>query len=50
MFKKLLWALLGVLIMVPIVGSIAGIKISQFKAMGASAAQQVVPRERVNTV
>jgi membrane fusion protein (multidrug efflux system) len=48
MFKKVLLAILGLVISVPIAGSLVGIKILQFKAMGEAAAQQVMPPETVN--
>jgi len=47
MFKKLLWALLGIIIIVPIGASIAGIKVLQFKAMGDAAASMTMPPETV---
>jgi membrane fusion protein (multidrug efflux system) len=47
MFKKFLWALLGIIIVVPIAASIAGIKLLQFKAMGAAAAKMAMPPEPV---
>jgi membrane fusion protein (multidrug efflux system) len=49
MLKKILWTLLGIIIVVPIVAGLAGAKIWQFKAMGADAAAQVVPPETVNS-
>jgi membrane fusion protein, multidrug efflux system len=47
--KKLLWAFLGIIIVLPIAAGIGGIKIFQFKAMGAASANQAMPPETVNT-
>lgn len=42
------FALLGILIAVPVVAALVGIKLMQFNAMGAAAAQQVPPPQPVN--
>ena len=41
--KRLRWALLGVLIVLPIAAGIVAIKVRQFRAMGAALARQVIP-------
>jgi membrane fusion protein (multidrug efflux system) len=46
--KRLRWVILGIIIVLPIVAGIIGIKVLQFRTMGAAAAQQVMPPERVN--
>ena len=46
--KRIRWVILGILIVLPIAGGIIGIKVLQFRTMGAAAAQQVMPPERVN--
>ncbi|NNE38427.1 MAG: efflux RND transporter periplasmic adaptor subunit [Gammaproteobacteria bacterium] len=48
MLKKILLILMGLVIAIPIAGSLVGIKIMQFKAMGDAAAQQLIPPETVN--
>lgn len=48
--KKLRWAVVGILIILPIVGALVGIKVLQFKAMDAASAQFVIPPETVNAV
>ena len=48
MLKRLLWVLGGLLIALPIVVSLVGIKLMQFKAMGDASAQMVMPPEMVN--
>jgi len=48
MLKRFLYTVLGLAIAIPIAGSLVGIKIIQFKAMGDAAAQQVIPPETVN--
>ncbi len=48
MFTKLRWAALGLLIVVPVVGGIVGVKALQFRAMGEASARMVVPPEKVN--
>lgn len=50
MLEKLRWAALGIIIVLPIVGSIFVIKALQFRAMGAASAQFVIPPEPVNAV
>src|SRR5262245_22959364 len=45
--RKLLWALLGIMIVLPVAGTLIGIKAVQFRALGEAAAQQVPPPERV---
>ncbi len=47
-WKRLRWVILGVVIVLPIAGGLIGMKVLQFRAMGAAAAQQVMPPERVN--
>ena len=49
MIKKLLWAFVGILIVVPIVAGLAGVKMSQFTAMGEAAKEMVTPPEVVTT-
>ncbi len=49
MHKKIIYALLGILFVVPVVGTIAGIKYFQIQALIASAANQTVPPEAVNS-
>jgi len=49
MIKKLLWAFVGILIVVPIVAGLAGVKMSQFTAMGDAAKEMVTPPEVVTT-
>ena len=46
--QKLRWAVFGIIIVLPIAGSIAGIKVLQSRAVGAASAQQVIPPEPVN--
>ena len=48
--KNLLWAILGIVIVLPVVGGIIGIKIFQFKAMNDAEARQVMPPQPVNAV
>ena len=48
--KNLLWAVLGIVIVLPVVGGIIGIKIFQFKAMNDAEARQVMPPQPVNAV
>ncbi|PID42152.1 MAG: efflux transporter periplasmic adaptor subunit [Proteobacteria bacterium] len=48
MLKKILWAILGIVIAIPIVGGIAGIKLSQFEAMREAGANRSRPPTRVN--
>ena len=48
MLKRLLWVLGGLLIALPIVFSLVGIKLMQFKAMGDASAQMDMPPETVN--
>lgn len=49
MLKKLLLAIVGIVIAVPIVGSIVGIKLSQFGALGEAGANMVMPPTVVNS-
>jgi membrane fusion protein, multidrug efflux system len=46
--NRLLWAVFGIIIVLPIAGGIIAIKAFQFKAMGAATANQVVPPQPVN--
>jgi membrane fusion protein, multidrug efflux system len=46
--KSLRWVVLGIVIALPIAGGIIAIKASQFKAMGAATANQVIPPQPVN--
>lgn len=46
--KEFRLILLGLLIALPVVGSLVGIKLIQFSAMGEAAAKQVMPPEPVN--
>src|SRR5262245_41635917 len=48
LLKRLGWAVLGVLIVLPIAGAIVAIKVFQFKAMALATANQVVPPQPVN--
>lgn len=48
MQRKLLWALVGILIAVPIIVALVGTKILQFQAMAEAGAQFVMPPEPVN--
>lgn len=48
MLRKLLWAGVGVIIVLPIIGSLIVIKLAQFEAMGSASAQQQMPPEPVN--
>src|SRR5262245_57034493 len=48
LLKRLYWALFGVAIVLPIAGGLVAIKVSQFKAMGAATAHQVMPPLPVN--
>jgi membrane fusion protein (multidrug efflux system) len=50
MFKKILLVLLGIVIVVPIIGSIVGVKLGQFEAMGEAAAKTKMPPTPVNSV
>jgi membrane fusion protein (multidrug efflux system) len=46
--KRLLWWILGVVIVLPIVGAMVGIKVLQFRAMAKAGEQMVMPPEKVN--
>ena len=46
--KKFRSVILGILIVIPIIGALVGIKLLQFGAMDAAAKQQVMPPEPVN--
>lgn len=48
--KPFLWLILGIVIVLPIVGSILGIKLFQFKAMSDAAARQIPPPATVNSI
>ena len=48
MLKKLLWVVVGLILVIPIVVGIVGIKLEQFKAMGDAATQMLVQPEVVN--
>jgi len=48
--KNILWAILGVVIVLPFVGGITGIKVFQFKAMSDANARQMMPPQPVNFV
>jgi membrane fusion protein (multidrug efflux system) len=48
LLQTLRWAVFGILIVLPIAGGIVAIKASQFKAMGAATAHQVMPPQPVN--
>ncbi|MCP5206466.1 MAG: efflux RND transporter periplasmic adaptor subunit [Hahellaceae bacterium] len=50
MFKKILLVLLGIVIVVPIIGSIVGVKLGQFEAMGEAGANMKMPPTPVNSV
>ena len=46
--KNILWAIIGVVIVLPLVGGIFGIKVFQFKAMSDASAKQMMPPQPVN--
>ncbi len=48
LLKRVRWAIFGLIIVLPIAGGIVAIKASQFKAMGAATAHQVMPPQPVN--
>lgn len=48
--RNFLWAIFGIVLVLPVAGGILGIKLFQFKAMGDAAAQQVFPPEPVNAI
>jgi membrane fusion protein (multidrug efflux system) len=48
LLRTLRWAVLGIIIVLPIAGGIIAIKASQFKAMAAATANQVMPPQPVN--
>jgi membrane fusion protein, multidrug efflux system len=48
--KHILWAIVGIVIVLPLVGGIIGIKVFQFKAMGDAEAHQTMPPQVVNAV
>jgi membrane fusion protein (multidrug efflux system) len=48
LLKNLGWSVLGIVIALPIVAALVGVKLLQFKEMDAKAAQQVMPPEVVN--
>ncbi len=48
--RRFLWTLLGIVIVLPFIGGIVGIKIFQFKAMGDANAKQIMPPQAVNVV
>lgn len=48
MLKKLLLTLLGIVIVTPIIGSLVGIKLGQFEAMGEAGASMKMPPTPVN--
>lgn len=47
--KQFLWVLLGLIIVVPIIATLVGVKLDQFSTMGEEAAQMVMPPETVNS-
>jgi len=49
-FRNILWAIIGVVIVLPVAVGLVGIKIFQFKTMGDAAAKQVIPPLPVNAV
>ena len=49
-FSRIRFVIIGLLIALPIVGGLVGIKVLQFSAMGEAAAQQVMPPEPVNAI
>jgi membrane fusion protein (multidrug efflux system) len=49
-FSRIRFVIIGLLIALPIVGGLIGIKVLQFSAMGEAAAQQVMPPEPVNAI
>ena len=48
LLRNLGWSILGIVIATPIVAALVGVKLLQFDAMDAKAAQQVMPPEVVN--
>lgn len=44
------WAILGIVIVLPVVGGLIGIKVFQFKTMSDAAARQTIPPQVVNSV
>ncbi len=50
MLKNLLWALLGIIIVLPMIAGLGGIKLEQFSSMEESAAKQIIPPEVVNMI
>lgn len=50
MFKKFRWVIVGVILAVPIIAGLVGIKLLQFKTMGDAFAQMVMPPQPVNSV
>lgn len=46
--RKYRWTLLGIVIVLPIVGAIVGIKVFQFRAMSDAEAKQVMPPTPIN--
>ncbi len=50
MSRKIRWAALGIIVVLPIVGGIVTVKFLQFRAMGAASAQQVMLPEPVTVV
>ncbi|WP_116472983.1 efflux RND transporter periplasmic adaptor subunit [Zobellella maritima] len=50
MLRHLLWAGVGIIVVLPIVGGLMAIKLFQFEAMEAAGAQQQMPPEPVNVI
>ena len=48
MLKRFGWALLGVLIVLPVAAGIVTVKVLQFRVMGTALARQVLPPQPVN--
>ena len=48
--RNFIWAILGIVLVLPIVGGIIGIKVFQFRTMGEAAAKQTMPPQAVNAV
>ena len=50
MFRQIRWAIIGIVLALPIIAGLVGIKILQFKTMGDASAQMVMPPQSVNSV
>lgn len=50
MFRNIRWAIVGTVLILPVIAGIVGVKILQFKTMGEAFAQMVMPPESVNAI